>query len=120
MLCLGGFIGGFLVLGLDYMEGITNWQKVTSSIVATAFSGTLFVFLQFVAGKNPGEQVYMYPVGLLLAMLWYYGRNAGANMVGPTKSTRLIGWGHMLLLLSLSGIALGLVLFPAFRSVLGG
>ena len=119
MLCLGGFVGGFLVLGLDDSKGMENWQKVVSTSFA-AFSGVLFAFIQMIGRDNIGEALFMYPVGLLLAMLSYYGGDAGKNMASPDPATKLLGWGHMLLLLALSGVAVALSLFPAFRSVLNG
>ena len=118
MLCLGGFVGGFLVLGLDDTTGMENWQKVVSTSFAAAFSGVLFAFIQLIGRDKIGEAMFMYPVGPPLAMLWYYGRDAGKNMASPDPATKLLGWGHMALLLGLSGVAVALSLFPTFRSVL--
>jgi hypothetical protein len=120
MLCLGGFVGGLLVVGLDFLTGLENWQKVVATIIAAAFGGAVFGFIQYLGGTKPGDALFMYPVGLLLALLWYYGRYAITNIQSKNAASMFLGWGHLLVLLALSGLALALVLFPAFRSVLGG
>ena len=63
MLCLGGFVGGFLVLGLDDSKGMENWQKVVSTSFAAAFSGVLFAFIQMIGRDNIGEACSCTPSG---------------------------------------------------------
>ena len=119
-LCLGAFVGGFLVLGLSYMTGLVQFQQLLATILSAAFGGAVFGFIQYLGGSQVGESVYMYPVGLLLSLLWYYARYAGEILINPhaDRASKIYASAHVAVLLFLSGLALALVLFPAVRSVL--
>ncbi|MFP2995115.1 hypothetical protein ABN763_04360 [Spongiivirga sp. MCCC 1A20706] len=72
MLCMGAFVGGVLNYGLSKIKDDNSFSKIVTTIFGAAFSGVVFVFLEKLA-DNPSvdsRQIYMYPIGLILALLW--------------------------------------------------
>ena len=106
LLSLGAFVGGLLITGIDQIRSLPDFRKVVTTILGAACSGGVLVFLE---SKETGEALYMYPVGLLLALLWFYGSIAMANIRAPDAPSKLLGWTHIIALASLNILVLVLV-----------
>ena len=72
--------------------------------------GAVFGFLSFLGGPQIGNALFMYPVGLLLGLMWFYGGIAVANIQSTNPSLRLLGWGHMLGLVTINVLVAVLLL----------
>lgn len=72
MLCMGAFVGGVLNYGLSKIKDDNSFSKIVTTIFGAAFSGVVFVFLQKLvnSANTDSRQIYMYPIGLILALLW--------------------------------------------------
>jgi len=78
MFSMGAFVGGILNYGLREIEDDSSFSKVVTTIFGAAFSGVVFVFLEFLinanatksGGNGSSEHIYMYPLGLIIALLW--------------------------------------------------
>ena len=72
MLCMGAFVGGVLNYGLSKIKDDNSFAKIITTIFGAAFSGVVFVFLEKLVNKTSTNslQIYMYPIGLILALLW--------------------------------------------------
>lgn len=115
MLAAGAFVGGLLTLGLDLIQGWATYQKVITFVLSAAFSGVVFNFIGYAGGQKVGNGLFMYPVGLLLALMWFQVPAATANIRGTEGVLHLLGWGHLIALVVITLIAAALVLPPAFR-----
>jgi hypothetical protein len=117
MLALGGFVGGFLILGIEHTKGLDDFQKLLATVFGAAFTGAVSSFISYLRGDRAGSEVYLYPVGLLLALMWAYGRVAVDNISSKEISIQFLGWSHMLGLVVINVLAVALVLNPAVSEI---
>lgn len=115
MLSMGAFVGGILNFGLKHINDNKAFQKVATTILGAAFSGVVFVFLQYVYGKQTDpsflRSVFMYPVGLILSLLWSQIVETIEERITSSKpSKRILGWAHVLAV-SIASIAIVVLLF---------
>jgi hypothetical protein len=74
MFCLGAYMGGIANYGLLKIREGDDFRKTLVVIVASLFAGSVFVFIEKLI--PPEEKsgiriaIFMYPVGLLNAILW--------------------------------------------------
>lgn len=72
MLALGIFVGCVAVLGFKQAEN--DFAKGGTAILAASLGGIAVAFLgklQLIATSN-ADCIYMYPIGLLVAVPWFY------------------------------------------------
>jgi hypothetical protein len=74
MFCLGAYLGGIANYGLLKIREGDDFRKTLVVIVASLFAGSIFVFIEkldlFREKSGIHNAVFMYPVGLLNAILW--------------------------------------------------
>jgi hypothetical protein len=116
MLALGAFIGGLLIIGLDFMRSRNEFQKILFTVLGAAFSGVVMEFVRWVARTADSDVrrgISAYPLGLLLALLWWYAAgNAIPNIKG---ANRFLGWLHLIGVVIITVVVTTLVLPPAYR-----
>jgi hypothetical protein len=116
MLSLGGFVGAFLCFGLNHVSDMDSFQKGVSFILGSAFAGVVLGFIQMWndSGSVIAQGLPMYPVGLLLALFWYYAAFAVANMRDVQILNKILGIAHMVAVVALTALAVLLVVPDAF------
>ena len=70
--------------------------------------------MTFLNGDTDSNAEYMYPVGLLMGLLWFYGEIATGNMASEHFHRKLLGWLHMIGLIVLTvglGVAFARVIW---------
>jgi len=112
MLCLGAFVGGILNYGLLHIKDGPGFKEHVTVVFGAAFSGVVFVFLQFLINlKEEGaaissadrQAIYVYPVGLILALLWaQIPKTLDERITNPERGKRIVGWLHLVTLSLLS------------------
>ena len=117
MLCLGGFVGGILCLGLNHATTLNDFTKVVVFIFASSLSGGVFGFIQFYISKKTQVGLPAYPVGLALALLWYYASSSVELIKQETikPEMRALAWWHIWGVGISTALTLVLVLPPAFK-----
>ncbi len=98
---MGAFIGGILNYGLSKITDDNSFSKVITTIFGAAFSGVIFVFLEILVKDKNGDfsYIYMYPVGLIMALLWaQIPPTIEQRIKAPGFSARAIGWAHIVVL----------------------
>ena len=118
MLSLGAFIGTIITLAT---LSTTNWSdvgKVLTDLIGAAFTGGVFTFIQFLGGKKIGEGLFLYPVGLVLGMMWVYSKTAMINITSEKVESQILGWLHILGLVLMTLAALAILFTSKFRSML--
>jgi hypothetical protein len=99
MFALGIFVGGLVTLGFSNAASSTdNFLKVLSAVLTGTFGGAVVAFMDkfnppgaAAGGGNPpkvdGRSFFMYPLGLVVALLWLYfsdvwnwGKKQGAGL----------------------------------------
>ncbi|HTV81022.1 MAG TPA: hypothetical protein VME18_00095 [Acidobacteriaceae bacterium] len=71
LLALGLFVGSVAVLG--FKQAQNDFVKGGPAILGAALSGVAMVFLErFLPKGTAADAVYMYPIGLLVAVPWFY------------------------------------------------
>lgn len=116
LFCLGGFIGALVTYGLRFVEGLKGWQQLLATIIAAVFTGAVIAFVdRFKASPALGA----YAVGLLIALMWAYAQIAVTHIASDRRSTRLLGWAHIVGTTLVTIAAAALVLPPAFRQAWG-
>ncbi len=107
LLALGCFVGGILILGLP-VEGHVDpkaFQELAAFVLGTALAGPAFVWIGKYGGANLGDALFAYPIGLLLALLWFYVRISLGNLDAAEPILRHLAILHV--------IAIGVVTFVA-------
>ncbi|WP_421765122.1 hypothetical protein [Ekhidna sp.] len=96
MLSLGTFIGGLTNYGLNTISKGNDFVTVITSSIGLAFGGALFIFIQaFKLGE--GKAIYMYPIGLVLSLIWGQINVTIENRIkGDNMNTRIIGYVHLI------------------------
>ncbi len=110
MLCMGAFVGGVLNYGLSKIKDDNSFGKIVTTIFGAAFSGVVFVFLEYLVNKEDtsSEQIYMYPIGLILALLWAQVPYTIENRIkSDNVYVKIIGVIHFL---GVSGITVFLII----------
>ena len=118
MLALGIFVGSIISIGV---LKTTDWSKLQGlfvTILGSALSGAVFAFINYLGGTKLGDAVFLYPLGLLLALMWAYARAAAQHIQAPDKSLRLLGWLHLVGLLIVTGATTSLLFSPSLRELL--
>ena len=110
-LTLGVFVGCVAVLGFKQAEN--DFVKVGAAIFAAALGGTPIAFANkiYALTKAP-DSIFMYPVGLLVAVPWFYMPNIISL---GTNHPRLRNWAIAGTVL-ITGLAVALAFIPAFRA----
>jgi hypothetical protein len=117
MFALGGFVGGILCQGLKFFGTRDDYIKVSGVILVSALSGTVITFIERFRKHGLDKGLYTYPLGLLMAVLWFFIPDAAANMKSTDVGSNVIGWSHALGVVVGTCIAGWLVLRPAFADV---
>ena len=110
MLCLGAFVAGVMNYGLSNIKDTDTFSEVSASIFGAAFSGVIFIFLEFLlkphatGDKVSFKSVFMYPVGLILSLLWLQMNETIDNRIMATgkPAKQIVGWLHFLGLSSIT------------------
>lgn len=101
--CLGGFVAGILIVGLKTVkDSPDSFVKISNSTAVAAFVGAaVFPLISFInmTVKDAGNQsLFFYPIGLAVAMIWFYGADAQGNIKNG-GTDQILGWIHFMLLL---------------------
>jgi hypothetical protein len=121
MLSLGSFAGGVLCLGLPLKPEdfkIEELMKVTLFVLSTALTGPIFTWIGKLGGAlKLGESLFAYPIGLLLALLWYYVRMSLLNLGSDNKNIKLVAIAHIAGVTILTLAAAYVFAWPLIKSV---
>jgi hypothetical protein len=109
MFALGVFVGGIVTLGLKFTSSYDAFIKVMGAVLAATLSGVAVGFMDKYKGSAQPESFFMYPIGLLIALLWLYFPDV-ENQTNP-----LVKWGGMVSIVIVTIIASFLALGPACR-----
>jgi len=118
-LALGVFVGCVAVLGFKQAEN--DFAKGGTAILAAALGGVAIAFADKLTpvAKAP-ESIFMYPIGLLVAVPWFYMPEVLKLGDDPSKKGLV-----RLMYLAIIGtvlvtiLAAGLAFIPPFRELLG-
>lgn len=69
MFAMGLFVGSVEVLGFKTVQN--DFVKTSAAILSAVFGGVVLTFLKDLDRENK-ESIYMYPVGLLIALPWFH------------------------------------------------
>ena len=117
MLCLGAFVAGIMNYGLSHIKDTDTFTKVSASIFGAAFSGVVFVFIEFLLKQHDDKtsvaykSVFMYPVGLILSLLWLQINETIKRITDQQKPLKIIGWLHFAGLSIVTILLVGTLLF---------
>lgn len=119
MLSMGAFVGGILNYGLREIKDDTSFSKVVTTIFGAAFSGVVFVFLEFLINTRTAEasnpeslHIYFYPLGLIIALMWAQIPVTIEKYINSDKALlKAIGIAHMIFMIA---ITIYLVIFLFF------
>ncbi len=88
-----------MIVGLKTVkDNVDAFVKISNTTVFAAFTGAgIFPLITFVNSqtKTSGPAIYMYPIGLGVAMLWFYAQDAQKNIESEQRNTSLLGWVQM-------------------------
>ena len=118
LLTLGVFIGSIISIAV---KKNTNWSNVQSyiwSIIGAACSGAVFTFIQYLGGLSLGDAIFMYPIGLLIGLMWILSGNAIENLKSENRSIRLFAILHIVGVLIFSILVLMILFIPGFINIL--
>jgi hypothetical protein len=101
MFCLGTFVAGIMNYGLSSINNSDTFLKVSASILGGTFGGVVFIFLQWILGQKNNvilfRSAFMYPVGLILSLLWLQMNSTIENLIISTeRKKQIIGWSHFI------------------------
>ena len=119
MLCLGAFVAGIMNYGLSHIKDTDTFSKVSASIFGATFSGVVFVFIEFFLKQHDDKtsvaykSVFMYPVGLLLSLLWLQINDTIKRITDELRPLKIIGWLHF------SGLSIVTILI-IWKLIFGG
>ena len=112
MFSLGAFVGGIINYGLNSIESTKSYAKVVTTSFGAAFGGSLILFLEKF-DRSDDDSIYMYPIGLILSLLWgQIVETINTRIGADEKGKQIIGWIH---LTAVSGLTIYLtvkLLFP--------
>ena len=112
---LGAFVGTIAALGIRYIKDIDQWQKVLAAVLPAVLSG---VALAFVDRFKYSPAIGCYPLGLVVALMWTYADVGAENFTnGRNRSTKAVGFLHILAAGLVTVGSAGLVLVPAVAQV---
>jgi len=112
LFCLGAFIGALVTYGLQFVNGLKNWQQLLTTILAAVFTGAVIVFID---RFQDSHALGAYPVGLLIALMWAYANIAVEHIKSTDKHLKLLGWAHIGAATIVTIVAAALILPPAFH-----
>jgi Kef-type K+ transport system membrane component KefB len=112
LFCLGSFIGALVTYGLQFVNGLENWQQLLATIIAAVFTGAVITFVD--RFKN-SPALGAYAIGLLVALLWAYAKTGVDNIKSVEQALQWLGWLHIGGSTLISIAAAALFLPPAFR-----
>jgi hypothetical protein len=98
MILQGVFVGGVLSLGFPTTTtlGVADYTKVVGFVLVSAFTGPVFTYVGYLGGAKLGDALLVYPLGLTLAVLWFYVRLSILNLAPETSnSVKLLAWLHI-------------------------
>jgi hypothetical protein len=112
LLALGIFVGSVAVLGFKQAEN--DFAKGGTAILAAALAGVALTFLDKVTAvaKNP-DSIFMYPIGLLVAVPWFYMPEVIKLPQKILMTLAIVGT------VFVTALATSLAFIPPFRAILG-
>jgi hypothetical protein len=121
MFSLGCFAGGVLCLTFPLKpEDFKSEQlmKVTLFVLSTALTGPIFAAIANFGGASKlSDALFAYPIGLLLALLWYYVRISLANFATDNKKMQRIAVAQIIGVTILTGAAFYAFAWPLITTV---
>lgn len=117
MFALGIFVGGVVTLGLKQApSSVNNFIKIMGAVLTATFSGTIVAFMdKYKVAANDAksfESFFMYPIGLLVALLWLYFEDVWQ------QTNPLLSWGGVVSIVLITLLATGIALVPQLRKKL--
>ncbi|MEL6951249.1 MAG: hypothetical protein AAGM16_14165 [Pseudomonadota bacterium] len=119
MFTLGAFVGGLLTLGIDKQKTLSEYTKLITTVLGAAFSGVVMGFIGYLGNLGIGDAIFMYPVGLLMALLWFYSGVAMNNIRSDKNNLRALGYAHMAALVMISLLVMVLLSKPVVTDMWG-
>jgi hypothetical protein len=101
---LGGFVG--FILGLTLQLPKTLNLKVAVSLIAAALGGAPLLFM-----RGLGFEKWMYPIGLVMGLLWTRIISARFSSASRSRQTQLFAWLDMV---AIAVITLVVIVCAAF------
>lgn len=99
---LGAFISGILNYGLKLLTSIKDFQTFVAIVGSLAFAGGVYAFLQYLNEDkftaNDKQAIYMYPIGLVVSLLWLQVKNSITEFIigGNSIILKVIGYSHLI------------------------
>lgn len=118
LLTLGVFIGSIISIAVNKN---TNWSNIHSyiwSIIGSALSGAVFSFIQYLGGLTLGDALFMYPIGLLVGLMWVMNSNAVENLKSGNKLIKVFAVLQIVGVFIFSIIVLMILFLPGFKDIL--
>jgi hypothetical protein len=118
MLALGIFVGGIVTLGLKLAGNSTaDFIKIMGAVLTATFSGVVIEYMSkfsAIASDSKGAQsFFMYPIGLLVALLWLY-----FDAVWKQENS-FVRYGGVFAIVLITIVAALLALVPRVRTFVG-
>lgn len=121
MLSLGAFAGGVLCLGLPLNPEnfkIDELMKITLFVVSTAITGPIFTWIGKLGGATTlGDALFSYPIGLLLALLWFYVRISLLNFSTGNVKLIVLSALHILIVMAATLVAAYVFVLPVLKGI---
>jgi hypothetical protein len=119
---LGTFVSGIIIVGLRSVKNDPGaYVQVSASTAFSAFvGGALFPLISFFREQSAqaGQGLFMYPVGLAIAMLWFFAEDARVN-IKSGGTDRILGYIHFAFVIGISLLAAYLLITLSFAPVKG-
>lgn len=96
LLALGIFIGAVITISI---QKNTNWKNTGSfimTVIGAISTGGIFTLIEFLGGNELGDALFMYPIGLLLGLMWVFAKSATDNIKSTQKSAWILGVLHLI------------------------
>ena len=113
MLALGIFVGVVVTLGLKQaVNSPDSFIKIMGAVLTATFSGAVVAFMDKYKGPVEPKSFFMYPIGLLVALLWLYFEDVWK------QSNWFLSVGGVICIVLITLIAAAVALVPPLRKLL--
>jgi hypothetical protein len=118
---LGTFVSGIIIVGLRSVKNDPGaYVQVSASTAFSAFvGGALFPLISLFreqSAQAAGQGLFMYPVGLAVAMLWFFAEDARVNIKNG-GTDRLLGLINFAFVIGISLLAAYILFTLSFAPV---
>lgn len=115
LFCLGVFAGAVTLTGLRKIQSLTDWRQLFVVFLPVLLSGAALVFVD---RFRYSPAVGAFPLGLVASLLWANIGTALNHLKSSDVGSRVVGWTHLVVAVSVVAGALPLVVVPAVEQIL--